>query len=90
MISEISEKIDTILKQFKHHEKDDGSTECQIIRLHFRIKELNEHLQKHKKDYTVQRTIVKLVARLNTFKKYLWKHKATQYPVLIQALGMRK
>jgi small subunit ribosomal protein S15 len=83
-------KVQQHLETFKQHIQDSGSMECQIVRLHFAIKELTEHLKTHKKDFTAQRSIMRWVAKLNSCKKYLNKHNPTKYSTLIQALGMRK
>ncbi len=57
------EKKDKIIKKFKLHKEDTGSSEVQVAILTERIKELTEHLKINKKDNHSRRGLLKMVAK---------------------------
>ena len=80
----------TIIEQFKQHEKDSGSTEVQVALLTERINELTEHLKVHKHDYHSQRGLLKLVGQRRRLLAYLNREDVARYKALIARLGLRK
>lgn len=57
------EKKEKIIKKFKLHKEDTGSSEVQVALLTERIKELTEHLKINKKDNHSRRGLLKMVAK---------------------------
>lgn len=62
-----------IIKKFRVHETDTGSSQVQIAILTEEIKELTEHLQKHKHDFSSRRGLLKKVGERRKLLKYLQK-----------------
>ena len=68
-------KKQTLISKSKKHDKDTGSSQVQIALLNERIKELTEHLRKHRKDHGSRKGLLQLVARRRSHEKYLAKKK---------------
>ena len=68
-------KKQTLISKSKKHDKDTGSSQVQIALLNERIKELTEHLRKHRKDHGSRKGLLLLVARRRSHEKYLAKKK---------------
>ena len=51
-----------IIKKFRVHDTDTGSSQVQIAILTEEIKELTEHLKKHKHDFSSRRGLLKKVS----------------------------
>jgi small subunit ribosomal protein S15 len=64
-------KKQTLINKSRTHEKDTGSSQVQISLLNERIKELTEHLKKHRKDHGSRKGLLQLVARRRSHEKYL-------------------
>ncbi len=79
-----------IISEYGHSEADTGSTEVQIALLTKRIKDLTEHLKKHKKDHSSRRGLLKLVGQRRRLLKYLKKSDLEKYRKLLEKLGLRK
>jgi len=62
-----------LINKNKTHEKDTGSSQVQISLLNERIKELTDHLKKHRKDHGSRKGLLQLVARRRSHEKYLFK-----------------
>ncbi len=62
-----------IINKFKVHENDTGSTQVQIAILTEEIKQLTEHLQRHKHDHSSRRGLLKKVGERRRLLKYLQK-----------------
>lgn len=62
-----------IINKFKVHETDTGSTQVQIAILTEEIRELVEHLKKHKQDHSSRRGLLKKVGERRKLLKYLQK-----------------
>ena len=84
------DKKETIIEQFKLHEKDSGSTEVQVALLTERINELTEHLKVHRHDHHSQRGLLKLVGQRRRLLAYIKREDAARYKALIARLGLRK
>lgn len=84
------EKKNEIIEKFKTHATDTGSPEVQIALLTFRINDLNDHLQTHKKDHHSRRGLLKMVGQRRSLLNYLRVSNLDKYRDLIQELGLRK
>jgi small subunit ribosomal protein S15 len=62
-----------IINRFKTHETDTGSSQVQIAILTEEIKELTEHLKKHKQDHSSRRGLLRKVGERRRLLKYLQK-----------------
>ena len=79
-----------VVADYKHHEKDSGSTEVQVAILSYRIKTLTEHFKTHKKDHHSRRGLLGMVARRRRLLDYLKRKNPEGYQNLIQSLGIRR
>lgn len=79
-----------IIEKHKTHATDTGSPEVQIALLTFRINELNEHLQAHKKDHHSRRGLLKMVGKRRNLLNYLKDNNLEKYRSLIAELNLRK
>ena len=64
-----------LINKNKLHEKDTGSSPVQISILNERVKELTEHLKKHRKDNSSRKGLLQLVAKRRKHEKYVSKSK---------------
>ncbi len=83
-------KKDTIIGEFKTHEKDTGSSEVQIAILTERINTLAEHFKQHKKDHHSRRGLLRMVNRRRKLLDYLKKHNLKEYQNMLDKLKLRK
>ena len=86
MLSKESKK--DIIVKFKQHETDTGSPEVQISLLTERIKELVEHLKKHKKDFDSRRGLLILVGQRKRLVEYLAKKDPARHQAVVSKLGL--
>lgn len=84
------EKKQDLIKKYKTHEGDTGSSEVQIAILTEEIEELTEHLKKHKKDHSSRRGLLKKVGQRRRLLRYLEKENAESYQELIKKLKLKK
>ena len=77
------------VKQFGKDSNDTGSSEVQIAILTHRIRELTEHVKKHKKDHHTRRGLVMLVAQRKKMMKYLMRSNSASYLNVIKELSIR-
>ncbi len=68
-------KKTTIISKAKVHSTDTGSSAVQVALLNARIKELTDHLKKHRKDHGSRKGLLQLVAKRRTHEKYLTRKK---------------
>ncbi len=78
-----------IIAKYRKHEKDTGSAEVQIAILTRRIKDLTEHLKRHKKDVHTRYGLMKLVGRRRRLLRYLERKDYEKYLSLKKELGIR-
>ena len=83
-------KKQTIIKEFKTHTKDTGSTEVQIALLTERINNLSAHFTKHKKDKHSRRGLLMMVGKRRRLLNYLKKKDARKYEDILNKLNLRK
>ena len=84
-----TEEKKIIIEKFGKGEKDSGTPEVQIAILTHRIRELTNHVKKHKKDNHTRRGLVNLVSKRKKMLKYLIKRDADAYVKLIKELRIR-
>jgi small subunit ribosomal protein S15 len=78
-----------IIKKFRVHDTDTGSSQVQIAILTEEIKELTEHLKKHKHDFSSRRGLLKKVGERRKLLKYLQKENAEQFKDLAEKLKLK-
>jgi small subunit ribosomal protein S15 len=67
-----------------------GSTEGQIALFTYRIQQLSDHLQTHRKDHSSRKALLSLVGQRRRHLAYLQKKDLDGYRALIAKLGIRK
>jgi small subunit ribosomal protein S15 len=83
-------KKDAIIKKFKVHDSDTGSSEVQIAILSEEIRELTEHLKIHKKDFSSRRGLLRKVSLRRRLLKFLSKDNPESYENLAKKLKLKK
>jgi len=78
-----------IIKKYKLHQKDTGSSEIQIAILTEQIKELTAHLKKHPKDNHSRRGLLKMVAKRKKLLDYLKNEDKKRYNKIVKALELK-
>jgi len=84
------EKKEEIFAKYGGTAKNTGSTEGQIALFTFRIQELSNHLQLHRKDHSSRKALLSLVGKRRRHLAYLQQTNLTGYRELIAELGIRK
>ena len=79
-----------LIGKAKRHDTDTGSSEVQIALLSQKIKELAEHLKKHKKDNHSRRGLLQMVAKRRSLLHYLERRNKELYDSTIKKLGLKK
>lgn len=83
------ETKDKIIKKFKTHEQDTGSSEVQIAILTEEIKRLTEHLQGHKKDFSSRRGLIRKVGQRRKLLKFLQRENVDDFNQLVKKLKLK-
>jgi small subunit ribosomal protein S15 len=78
-----------IIKKFRTHENDTGSSQVQIAILTEEIKELTDHLKNHKHDFSSRRGLLKKVSERRKLLKFLQKEDSKQFKELAQKLKLK-
>jgi len=81
---------DDIIKKYKTHDSDTGSSEVQIAILSEEINELSEHLKTHKKDFSSRRGLLRKIGQRRRLLQFLQKESAERYEVLIKKLKLKR
>ena len=79
-----------IIEKFQRHPNDTGSPEVQIALLTARIKQLEEHLKIHRKDFHSRRGLMKIIGQRRALLNYLKRTDFNRYKNLLQSLGLKK
>lgn len=79
-----------IIRDFRTHEGDTGSTDVQVALLTQRINELTGHFKTHTKDHHGRRGLLKLVGQRRRLLDYMKRRDADRYRQIIERLGLRK
>lgn len=83
-------KKQSIIGEFRSHEKDTGSPEVQVALLTQRINRLTAHLRANRHDHHSRRGLLMLVGQRRRQLTYLAKEDVERYRNLIAKLGLRK
>lgn len=78
-----------IINKFRVHKTDTGSSQVQIAILTEEIKQLTEHLKKHKNDHSSRRGLLKKVSERRRLLKYLQKEDEKAFDELAKDLKLR-
>ena len=79
-----------LIKDFGNSKTDSGSADVQVAILTERIKNLTEHLKKHKKDFGSRRGLLSMVGQRRNLLKYIKNKNEDRYLDLIKKLGLRR
>jgi small subunit ribosomal protein S15 len=79
-----------LIKDYRRHESDSGSSEVQIAILTERIRHLTEHLKGAPKDHSTRRGLLQMVGKRAALLRYLAHHDAPRYQSVIGRLGIRR
>ena len=90
MMSIEKNKTIELIKNFGNSETDSGSADVQVAILTERIKNLTEHLKKHKKDFGSRRGLLSMVGQRRNLLKYIKNKNQDRYLNLIKKLGLRR
>ncbi len=80
---------DRIIKKFKVHESDTGSSPVQIAILTEEIKQLTKHLKEHKKDFSSRRGLLRKVAERRKLLNYLYREDQKLYSKIVKELKLK-
>lgn len=80
---------DRIIKKFRTHDNDTGSSEVQIAILTEEIKQLTGHLKAHKHDYSSRLGLIKKVQERKRLLKYLYRENPDSYAELTKTLKIK-
>jgi small subunit ribosomal protein S15 len=89
-LSQTKEIKEQIIRDFRAHESDTGSTDVQVALLTQRINDLTGHFKTHVKDHHGRRGLLKMVGQRRRLLDYLKSRDADRYRQLIERLGIRK
>jgi len=78
-----------LIKKFRTHDTDTGSTQVQIAILTEEIRELTDHLKQHKHDFSSRRGLLKKVGERRKLLKYLLKEDAEAFQALDKKLKIK-
>ncbi len=78
-----------IIKKFRVHEGDTGSTQVQIAILTEEIAQLAEHLKIHKHDHSSRRGLLKKVGERRRLLKYLQKEDEASFKDVAKRLKLK-
>jgi len=79
-----------LIKDYKIHDTDTGSSEVQIALLTEEIKKLVLHLKKNSKDFHSKRGLLKMVAKRRKLLRYLKNENEKNYASIIKKIGLKK
>ena len=82
-------KKHNIIKKYRVHKDDTGSTEVQIAILTEEIKELTNHLREHKKDFSSRRGLLTKVSLRHKLLRYLDREDEKKFDKLVKALKLK-
>lgn len=85
-----AERKNSLIDEYRTHERDTGSPEVQVALLTERVNQLSEHFKVHGKDHHSRRGLLKIVSQRRRLLDYLRRTDAERYRNLIQRLGLRR
>ncbi len=80
---------DKIIKKYKVHESDTGSSEVQIAILTAEIEQLTGHLKTHKKDFSSRRGLLKKVGQRRRLLRFLQKDNLASFEEVTKKLKLK-
>lgn len=80
---------DKVIQKFKTHPNDTGSSEVQIAILSEEMRELAEHLKKHKNDFSSRRGLLKKVMQRRKLLRYLERESIERFEALTKKLKLK-
>jgi small subunit ribosomal protein S15 len=80
----------SIIKKYKTHTADTGSSDVQVALLTEEIKSLLSHLKKHPKDLHSKRGLLKMVSKRRKLLGYLQKENPKRYKSVIKKIGLKR
>jgi small subunit ribosomal protein S15 len=80
---------DKIIKKYKTHEADTGSSEVQIAILTHEVEQLTNHLKTHKKDFSSRKGLLRKIGQRRRLLKYLAKDDEKSYENLVKKLKLK-
>lgn len=83
------EDKDKIIKKYKVHASDTGSSEVQIALLTAEIEQLTDHLKTHKKDFSSRRGLLRKVGQRHRLLKFLQKENQASFEDLAKKLKLK-
>ncbi len=83
------EDKDKIIKKYKVHASDTGSSEVQIALLTAEIEQLTGHLKTHKKDFSSRRGLLRKVGQRHRLLKFLQKENPASFDDLTKKLKLK-
>ncbi len=83
------EDKDKIIKKFRVHDSDTGSSEVQIAILTAEIDQLTGHLKQHKHDYSSRRGLIGKVQERRKLLQYLKRENQANFEKLVKALKIK-
>jgi small subunit ribosomal protein S15 len=86
----VKEKKKEIIKTFKEHEKDTGSSSVQIALLTERINSLSGHFKAHKRDHHSRHGLLRMVSTRRSLLEYLKRKDEKAYQDILKKLDLRK
>lgn len=78
-----------IIRKFRTHDTDTGSSEIQIAILSEEIRQLTDHLKEHKKDFSSRRGLIKKVNERRKLLNYLRSTEYEHYVELSKKLKLK-
>lgn len=79
-----------VIETNRIHETDSGSSDVQVAMLTERIRQLQQHLEVHKKDNHTRRGLILMVGKRRRLLNYLARNDHERYQELIGRLGLRR
>ena len=79
-----------LVREYRAHETDSGSTPVQVAVLTDRIRHLTQHLKTFPKDHATRRGLLTLVGRRSASLRYYSHRDPSAYRELIGRLGLRR
>ncbi|MFA5954300.1 MAG: 30S ribosomal protein S15 [Patescibacteria group bacterium] len=80
---------DRIIKKYRTHDSDTGSSQVQIAILTTEIKELTGHLKTHRKDHSSRRGLLKKVGERRRLLRYLEHEDPKGFEELVKQLKLK-
>lgn len=81
---------ESVINNYRIHDKDTGSSEVQIALLTQRVAHLTEHLRSNRKDFHSRRGLIAMTSRRRKLLDNLKKNDLEKYKAIIERLNLRR